>query len=134
MKLTMKRRLLAVAALAALAVVTIIPAAAVDTVVLTNGAGCISSDGAYGEAWRYADFESSYDHVKTFGGASGCELRKVDSAAFYYGGSWHYHGPSGFNNYDTTYYVLNQWSSGADGAHRICGVGPVCGSTGYTSD
>jgi hypothetical protein len=98
-------------------------------VTLTNGAGCDSWDGAYGTAWAWDDVEAG---VGTIGNQNaGCQVRKIDSAYFYYGGSWHYGGSSGYNT-SNTYIYSPEIATEATGSHRICGVGPVCGSNGQT--
>ncbi len=97
---------------------------------LTNSAGCDYGDGAYGTAWAYYDTGAG---VGTIGGtASGCNYRVVDSSSFYYLGAWHNGGDSGgYQNYNVFIYSP-QIASEAIGNHRICGVGPVCGSAQQT--
>ncbi|MBA4182100.1 MAG: hypothetical protein C0506_16055 [Anaerolinea sp.] len=126
-----RKRTILLASLAAIvAVVIALPAAAgTDVKTLTNGVGCDAADGAYGDAFAWYDYD---DGVVTVGNTnSGCQMRIVDSASFYYSGSWHTVGGTGYLTYNV-YIYSGGAASESKGTHRICGVGPVCGSSQLT--
>lgn len=127
---TLRNGLFGLSLMAALLLAVGVATAATDNKELTNSAGCDSGDGAYGTAWAWYDTGAG---VGTIGGtASGCNYRVIDSSSFKWSGSWHNGGDSGgYQNYNVFVYSA-QIADEAIGNHRICGAGPVCGTSRQT--
>ncbi len=102
-----------------------------QSVSLTNSAGCTASDGATGDSYSWTDAVSGVN-TYVIGNPSGCEIRKIDSYSYKYGSNWVYQGSSGYVTYNLYFSDDSGAAVGARATHRICGVGPVCGTQKFT--
>jgi hypothetical protein len=125
---TVKRRLLAVATVAALALASVSPASAADIVPLSYSLDCVGSGGSH----LYDPPNPINAHSYTSGEPTACDLKylfftyKVSGVEFTGGAGW------------TTSNQLVNFNNSAtqvNGAHRLCKSDfSLCSSWGFTSE
>jgi hypothetical protein len=126
-----RNRIVIALAMAAIAALAIVGVAQAHIVTLTN-TYCDETAGAYGHAYIISEEFYQEAGVGTVGGGSGCNYRVVEAARFEWSGGSSNHGPSGYLGYNYYYYDTSHWVTQASGTHRICAVGPICGSAKNT--